>query len=82
LIKSTEHPHSIENDTNIRLISLFDNEEIGSTSAHGAHSTLLPSTLERIIGSTINGNSPPKNEKVKKKERKRFIMFGIDPFRS
>ena len=42
---------NIQEDKNIRLISLFDNEEIGSTSAHGANSNLLPSTLERIVAS-------------------------------
>lgn len=41
----------IKHDKNIRLVSLFDNEEIGSTSAHGANSNLLPSTMERIVAS-------------------------------
>ncbi|KAI9283184.1 peptidase M18 [Sporodiniella umbellata] len=42
---------NINEEKNIRLISLFDNEEIGSTSAHGANSNLLPSTMERIVAS-------------------------------
>jgi aspartyl aminopeptidase len=41
------------NDPNIRLISLFDNEEIGSTTAHGADSILLESTLRRLCASKI-----------------------------
>jgi aspartyl aminopeptidase len=32
-----------------RLIVLFDHEEVGSTSAAGAGSTLLPTVLERIV---------------------------------
>jgi aspartyl aminopeptidase len=32
-----------------RLIALFDHEEVGSTSASGAASTLLPAVLERIV---------------------------------
>lgn len=51
-------------ESNIRLVSLFDNEEIGSTSAHGANSNLLPSTMERILASPIGSKSPPTNTKV------------------
>ncbi|KAJ1642842.1 hypothetical protein IWQ61_010590, partial [Dispira simplex] len=39
---------SLDNDTHIRLIALFDNEEIGSQSAYGADSALLESTLRRL----------------------------------
>lgn len=39
---------SLENDTSIRLISCFDHEEIGSLSAHGADSNLLPAILRRL----------------------------------
>ncbi len=33
----------------IQVIALFDNEEVGSTSAQGAQSNMLPLTLERIF---------------------------------
>lgn len=46
LLNSSEQ--SINQDSNIRLIVLFDNEEIGSTSAYGAASNLLESTLKRL----------------------------------
>lgn len=62
LIESSKE--DLSDETNIRLISLFDNEEIGSTSAHGANSNLLPSTMERILSSSIGSKSPPKNPKV------------------
>jgi aspartyl aminopeptidase len=42
-------PESVANDTRIRLVALFDNEEIGSESAHGAASNLMPQTIERIL---------------------------------
>jgi len=40
---------SVSNDTRIRLVALFDNEEIGSNSAQGAGSNILPQTIERIL---------------------------------
>ncbi|KAG0166283.1 hypothetical protein DFQ28_006501 [Apophysomyces sp. BC1034] len=54
--------HAIADEPHIRLISLFDNEEIGSTSAHGADSNLLPSTLQRLSQTDI-GNASKKKKK-------------------
>ena len=39
---------SVENETNIRLIALFDHEEVGSCSVSGADSTLMLDTVRRI----------------------------------
>ena len=41
---------SIEKDLNIRMLALFDNEEVGSESAAGAESTLVGSTITRVLG--------------------------------
>jgi len=41
---------SLEADTNIRMISLFDNEEVGSQSAQGAGSTFQEIVMRRING--------------------------------
>lgn len=41
----------------IKLIGLFDDEEIGSLLRQGARSNLLPSTIERIVASFASGGS-------------------------
>ncbi|TVY47318.1 Aspartyl aminopeptidase [Lachnellula occidentalis] len=48
LIDSLSSPTALENESSIRLITCFDHEEIGSTSAHGAASNLLPAVLRRL----------------------------------
>ena len=40
---------SLEKDRTIRMICLFDNEEVGSLSACGAESTIVSSAIERIL---------------------------------
>jgi len=42
---------SIAGESRIRLIALFDNEEVGSATAHGADSNMMPQILERIVSS-------------------------------
>ncbi|KAI1465054.1 peptidase [Daldinia caldariorum] len=39
---------SLDDETSIRLITCFDHEEIGSTSAQGANSDLLPAVVRRL----------------------------------
>lgn len=48
LIKSVASPSSLEKDSTIRLIALFDHEEIGSQTAQGADSNLLPAVIRRL----------------------------------
>jgi len=43
---------SLSEENGIRLVSLFDHEEIGSSSAQGADSNFLPNILDRITGLT------------------------------
>ncbi|KAG0181042.1 hypothetical protein DFQ28_009604 [Apophysomyces sp. BC1034] len=45
----------VDDDPNIRVAALFDNEEIGSLTAHGADSNLLPATLQRLASTEILG---------------------------
>ena len=48
LIASLADEHSLDDESAIRLISCFDHEEIGSLSAQGANSNLLPSIARRL----------------------------------
>lgn len=45
----TKSLKNIESEQNVRIAILYDNEEVGSNSAAGAESTLLPSCIERIL---------------------------------
>lgn len=48
LIGSVAAAGSLDDESAIRLISCFDHEEIGSLSAQGANSNLLPAILRRL----------------------------------
>ncbi|KFH48920.1 Aspartyl aminopeptidase-like protein [Hapsidospora chrysogenum ATCC 11550] len=54
LIASVKADDALDNDGTIRLTVCFDHEEIGSTSAQGANSNLLPSVIRRL--SVLPGN--------------------------
>ncbi|OAA56458.1 aspartyl aminopeptidase [Cordyceps fumosorosea ARSEF 2679] len=48
LVASVQAKDALDNDSTIRMIACFDHEEIGSTSAQGAHSNMLPAVLRRL----------------------------------
>ena len=48
LINSVASASSLDDESAIRLISLFDHEEIGSNTAQGADSNLLPAIIRRL----------------------------------
>lgn len=48
LIASVRKPDALDSDATIRMTVCFDHEEIGSQSAQGAHSNLLPAVLRRL----------------------------------
>lgn len=48
IIASLNDSAALKNDPTIRLIACFDHEEIGSTSAQGAASNILPAVLRRL----------------------------------
>eukprot|EP00003_Mantamonas_plastica_P031418 TRINITY_DN816_c0_g1_i4.p1 TRINITY_DN816_c0_g1~~TRINITY_DN816_c0_g1_i4.p1 ORF type:complete len:556 (-),score=128.44 TRINITY_DN816_c0_g1_i4:355-2022(-) len=48
-LKAFIDAESTEKDSAIRVLALFDHEEVGSTSSHGANSNLLPQTISRVI---------------------------------
>lgn len=49
LIESSES--NLEDETGVRLVALFDHEEVGSDSAQGAGSPAMLNTLSRITNS-------------------------------
>jgi aspartyl aminopeptidase len=63
LIASCGTGGKLSEDPNIRLITLFDNEEVGSNSAQGAASTLLEIILRRL---SAGGSSTAFEEAVPK----------------
>lgn len=48
LIASVQDKDALKDDSTIRMIVCFDHEEIGSKSAQGAHSNMLPAVLRRL----------------------------------
>ncbi|KAI9818345.1 MAG: hypothetical protein M1826_001407 [Phylliscum demangeonii] len=48
LIESLSSEFALEDESCIRLVSLFDHEEIGSQTAQGADSNLLPAVIRRL----------------------------------
>ncbi|KAI9026966.1 peptidase M18 [Hyaloraphidium curvatum] len=52
LLASNSDPQSLANDTQCRMVALFDNEEVGSTSAYGADSHYMEATLRRIVAAS------------------------------
>lgn len=51
LIDTSSSENSLENETGVRMVALFDHEEIGSNSAQGAGSPVMLDALSRITSS-------------------------------
>lgn len=66
LIKSVESPSALQGDSTIRLIACFDHEEIGSQSAQGADSNMLPAVIRRlsVLPSAAKDDSEKSYDKV------------------
>ena len=48
LIESLKDASTLEDESTIRMMATFDHEEIGSTSAQGADSSMLPAVIRRL----------------------------------
>ncbi|CAO1939923.1 unnamed protein product, partial [Urochloa humidicola] len=57
LIDSTSDEHSLDNESGVRMVALFDHEEVGFDSAQGAGSPAMLDALSRITGSFNSSNS-------------------------
>lgn len=66
LIRSLHSSSALDNDSTIRLIACFDHEEIGSRTAQGADSNLLPAVIRRlsVLPSSDASNSDKSYDKV------------------
>lgn len=51
LINATSSDCSLEEETGVRMVALFDHEECGSNSAQGAGSPVMLDALSRITNS-------------------------------
>jgi aspartyl aminopeptidase len=51
----TPESTNLSTSGSIRAICLFDNEEVGSVSNHGAESNMLPSLIRRLAGIQVDG---------------------------
>ncbi|KAH3676190.1 hypothetical protein WICMUC_002212 [Wickerhamomyces mucosus] len=83
LIQSSK---DLSTENGIRLISLFDHEEIGSSSAQGADSNFLPNILDRITGlsgSTSDADSQIQSRILESSAKSFFlssdVAHGIHP---
>lgn len=56
LIDATSSESSLEDESGVRLVALFDHEEVGSNSAQGAGSPVMVDALSRITNS-FSGDS-------------------------
>lgn len=66
LIKSVASSSALDTDSTIRLIACFDHEEIGSQTAQGADSNLLPAVIRRlsVLPASETSNSDKSYDKL------------------
>lgn len=70
LIESVSSKSALKNESIIRLATCFDHEEIGSTSAQGAASNLLPAVVRRlsVIPASHDSQSDSSYDKIRESE--------------
>ena len=51
MIDATSSESGLEDETGVRMVALFDHEEVGSNSAQGAGSPVMLNALSRITSS-------------------------------
>ena len=74
LINSVSSSSSLENEESIRLISLFDHEEIGSQTAQGADSNFLPTTIRRLSVLPMQKNNEPDADAFEQTLSRSFLI--------
>lgn len=71
LIQSVESEAALKDESSIRLISLFDHEEIGSETPQGADSNVLPTILRRLA---ILGSDDPASTAYEESLSRSFLI--------
>ena len=74
LINSVAPESSLDTEQSIRLISLFDHEEIGSKSAQGADSNFLPTVIRRLSVLPCEKNVAPDTDAYEQTLSKSFLI--------
>ena len=75
LINSVTSSTSLDDDVSIRLVSLFDHEEIGSNTAQGADSNFLPTIIRRLsVLPGFGGISEPDPDAYEQSLSKSFLI--------
>jgi aspartyl aminopeptidase len=70
LIDSTFAEHSLDHESGVRMVALFDHEEVGSNSAQGAGSPAMLDALSRITASFNTSN----NKLLEKAIQRSFLV--------
>ncbi|XP_031485740.1 probable aspartyl aminopeptidase isoform X2 [Nymphaea colorata] len=70
LMDATSSEDSLDNETGVRMVALFDHEEVGSNSAQGAGSPAMLDALGRVT----NGFSSSDSKLIEKAIQKSFLV--------
>ncbi|KAI3981937.1 hypothetical protein MKX01_018843 [Papaver californicum] len=70
LIDSTSSESSLEDEPGVRMVALFDHEEVGSNSAQGAGSPVMFDALSRVTDSL----NPSTSKLLEKATQKSFVV--------
>ena len=65
---------ALEKDNSVYLISLFDHEEVGSGSAQGADSNLLPTVMRRLCSLKVDQSEEPSSTAFEQTASRSFIL--------
>lgn len=74
LMKSVSSPSALDDEESIRLVSLFDHEEIGSNTAQGADSNFLPTMVRRLSSLSMGGSMEPDADAYEQSLSKSFLI--------
>ena len=75
LINSVNSSSALDDEESLRLISLFDHEEIGSNTAQGADSNFLPTIIRRLsVMPGFGDNVEPEVDAYEQSLSKSFLI--------